>query len=42
MVLEHGFRIVQRWSGYTGERYGERSELMMQCGAQDVTTLFCP
>jgi SAM-dependent methyltransferase len=33
MIRAHGFRIVQRWSGYAGERYGESPELIVQlCG----------
>jgi hypothetical protein len=33
VILDHGFRIVQRWSGYAGERYGEGPELVVQFGA---------
>jgi hypothetical protein len=32
VILDHGFRIVQRWGGYTGERYGEGPELVVQFG----------
>jgi SAM-dependent methyltransferase len=33
MIRAHGFRIVQRWGGYAGERYGEGPELIVQfCG----------
>jgi SAM-dependent methyltransferase len=30
VIRAHGFRIVQRWGGYAGERYGEGSELVVQ------------
>jgi SAM-dependent methyltransferase len=30
VILEHGFRILQRWGGYAGERYGEGPELVVQ------------
>jgi SAM-dependent methyltransferase len=30
VIREHGFRIVQRWGGYAGERYGEGPELVVQ------------
>jgi hypothetical protein len=33
VILDHGFRIVQRWGGYAGERYGEGPELVVQFGA---------
>src|SRR5215510_8110723 len=33
VILAHGFRIVQRWGGYAGERYGEGPELVVQFGA---------
>jgi len=33
VILEHGFRIVQRWGGYAGERYGEGPELVIQFSA---------
>jgi SAM-dependent methyltransferase len=33
VILEHGFRIVQRWGGYAGERYGEGLELVVQFSA---------
>ena len=33
VILEHGFRIVQHWGGYAGERYGEGPELVVQFGA---------
>ena len=33
VIRAHGFRIVQRWGGYAGERYGEGPELIVQfCG----------
>lgn len=32
VILDHGFRIVQRWGGYAGERYGEGPELVVQFG----------
>jgi SAM-dependent methyltransferase len=32
VICEHGFRIVQRWGGYAGERYGEGPELVVQFG----------
>ena len=33
VIREHGFRIVQRWGGYAGERYGEGPELVIQFSA---------
>jgi hypothetical protein len=30
VIRAHGFRIVQRWGGYAGERYGEEPELVVQ------------
>jgi hypothetical protein len=33
VILEHGFRIIQRWGGYAGERYEEGPELVVQFGA---------
>jgi SAM-dependent methyltransferase len=30
MICTHGFRIIQRWGGYAGERYGEGPELVVQ------------
>jgi SAM-dependent methyltransferase len=33
VILDHGFRIVQRWGGYAGERYGEGPEPVVQFGA---------
>jgi SAM-dependent methyltransferase len=33
VILDHGFRSVQRWGGYAGERYGEGPELVVQFGA---------
>ncbi|MGB2823025.1 MAG: class I SAM-dependent methyltransferase [Phycisphaerae bacterium] len=30
VVLEHGFAILGRWGGYSGERYGEGPELVIQ------------
>jgi SAM-dependent methyltransferase len=30
VIRAHGFHIVQRWGGYTGERYGEGPELVVQ------------
>jgi hypothetical protein len=30
VVESHGFRIVNRWGGYAGERYGEGPELVLQ------------
>jgi SAM-dependent methyltransferase len=32
VILDHGFRIMQRWGGYAGERYGEGPELVVQFG----------
>jgi hypothetical protein len=32
VILAHGFRIIQRWGGYAGERYGEGPELVVQFG----------
>jgi hypothetical protein len=32
VILKHGFRILQRWGGYAGERYGEGPELVIQFG----------
>ena len=32
VIRAHGFRIVQRWGGYAGERYGEGPELIVQFG----------
>jgi SAM-dependent methyltransferase len=32
VILDHGFRILQRWGGYAGERYGEGPELVVQFG----------
>jgi SAM-dependent methyltransferase len=32
VIREHGFRIMQRWGGYVGERYGEGPELVVQFG----------
>jgi SAM-dependent methyltransferase len=33
VIREHGFRIIQQWGGYAGERYGEGPELGLQFGA---------
>src|SRR5262249_16462223 len=33
VILDHGFRIIQRWGGYAGERYGEGPELVVQFSA---------
>jgi hypothetical protein len=33
VILGHGFHIVQRWGGYSRERYGEGPELVIQFGA---------
>jgi hypothetical protein len=30
VILKHGFQIVNRWGGYSGERYGEGPELVIQ------------
>jgi hypothetical protein len=30
VIRDHGFRIIQRWGGYAGERYGEGPELVVQ------------
>jgi SAM-dependent methyltransferase len=30
VILDYGFRIIQRWGGYAGERYGEGPELVVQ------------
>jgi SAM-dependent methyltransferase len=30
VIRAHGFRVVQRWGGYAGERYGEGPELVVQ------------
>jgi hypothetical protein len=38
VIREHGFRIVQRWGGYAGERYGEGPELVVQFGVWLATT----
>jgi len=32
VIGAHGFRIMQRWGGYAGERYGEGPELVVQFG----------
>ena len=33
VIGAHGFQIIQHWGGYTGERYGEGPELIVQfCG----------
>jgi len=32
VILAHGFRVVQRWGGYAGERYGEGPDLVVQFG----------
>jgi hypothetical protein len=32
VIREHGFRIVQRWGEYAGERYREGPELVVQFG----------
>ena len=29
VILDHGFRIMQRWGGYAGERYGGGPELVV-------------
>jgi len=33
VIRAHGFRIVQRWDGYAGERYGEGLERVVQLSA---------
>ena len=33
VIRDHGFRIIQRWGGYAGERYGEGPELVVQFSA---------
>jgi SAM-dependent methyltransferase len=30
VILKHGFQIVDRWGGYSGERYGDGPELVIQ------------
>jgi ubiquinone/menaquinone biosynthesis C-methylase UbiE len=30
VIVKHGFEIVGRWGGYSGERYGEGPELVIQ------------
>jgi hypothetical protein len=34
VIRAYGFHIVQRWGGYTGERYGEGPELVVQFRAE--------
>ena len=29
-ILKHGFEVVNRWGGYSGERYGEGPELVVE------------
>ena len=35
LIVEHGFRIVNRWGGYESEAYGEGPELVLQFRAGD-------
>ena len=30
LVVEHGFRVVERWGGYAGEAWGSGPELVVQ------------
>jgi ubiquinone/menaquinone biosynthesis C-methylase UbiE len=30
VIMKHGFEIVDKWGGYSGERYGEGPELVIQ------------
>ena len=30
LIVKHGFEIIDRWGGYSGERYGEGPELVIQ------------
>lgn len=30
LITDHGFNIPQRWGGYSGEVYGEGSELVIE------------
>jgi SAM-dependent methyltransferase len=30
LILDHGFKVLNRWGGYTGEAYGQGSELVIQ------------
>lgn len=30
LIIDHGFRIVNRWGGYAGEPYGQGPELVIQ------------
>jgi SAM-dependent methyltransferase len=30
LIVKHGFRVLQQWGGYAGERYGQGSELVVQ------------
>ena len=32
LILKHGFKILNRWGGYSGEPYGEGSELVLEFG----------
>lgn len=32
LITAHGFKIMNRWGGYAGERYGEGPELVIQFG----------
>jgi len=38
LILDRGFRIVDRWGGYAGERYGEGPELVVQFADRNLTT----
>jgi hypothetical protein len=30
LIMDHGFTIIDRWGGYSGESYGEGPELVIQ------------
>jgi len=38
VICRHGFHIVQRWGGYTGEPYGEGPELVIEFAETPPTT----
>ena len=35
VIINHGFEIINRWGGYSGEPYGEGPELVIQFADQD-------
>lgn len=35
LITEHGFTVINRWGGYTGEVYGQGPELVIQFGHGD-------